>query len=46
MKFHRDVDAFSLARIEATLVGMGVLRVELLPSTKDILYRWIGDEDV
>ncbi len=42
-KFYRDVDMDTLARIEATLSGMGVLKVELLAKSGDKLYRWIDE---
>lgn len=41
-KFFRDVDAFTLGQIEATLTQMKVIRVELLPTTGDKKYEWIG----
>lgn len=42
MKFYRDVTADDLGRIEATLVGMGVIKVKLLSDTKEYVYEWVG----
>lgn len=44
-KFYRDIDAFTLNGIEATLSQMGVVKIRLMPETNDKFYTWIGDKE-
>lgn len=41
-KFYRDIDGEALAKIETTLLQMGVISIKIIPGTTDKLYVWIG----
>ena len=41
-KFYRDVDAQTLANMEAIMQQMKVVHVELLPKDGEKVYRWVG----
>lgn len=42
-KFFRDIDANSLAQVEALMMQMGVVKIKLMPGNGDKQYEWIGD---
>ena len=43
-QFYRDVDADTLARVEATMQAAGMVKIKLLPEQQDKQYEWIGGE--
>jgi hypothetical protein len=42
--FYRDIDADTLARVEATMLAAGMVKIKLLPEQGDKQYEWIGGE--